>query len=223
MDDIVFRIGVWVPVLLLSVTFHEVSHGYSAYLLGDPTARNAGRLTLNPIAHLDPMGLFVMIFTALFLPFAIGWAKPVPVNPAYFRDPAKGMMITGFAGPLANLVIAFVFNLILRLIIILGVAVPQGILQMLFIIIFLNLLLAAFNLVPIPPLDGSRVLGGLIPRQYRHQYFQLEPYGMWIIIGLLILRILWWIVAPLAYFLGLILWVHPEILMIFSMFWRGVP
>jgi len=220
MDNMLFRLGVFVPILLLSVTFHEVSHGYAAYLLGDPTAKNAGRLTLNPIAHLDPTGLIVMVITS-FLGFGIGWAKPVPVNPVYFRDPWKGMMITGFAGPLANITIAFVFNLVIRLIIALGVTIPTGILNLLLAIVFLNLLLAAFNLVPIPPLDGSRIVAGILPRKYRHQYYALEPYGFIIIIGLAYLRILWWFIAPIAYVLGHLLWIHPDILQIFSSIWGG--
>jgi Zn-dependent protease len=219
MDNMLFRLGVFVPVLLLSVTLHEVSHGYAAYRLGDPTAKNAGRLTLNPIAHLDPTGLIVMVITSL-LGFGIGWAKPVPINPAYFRDPWKGMMITGFAGPLANIALAFVFNLVIRLIITLGVTLPTGIMTLLSAIVFLNLILAAFNLVPIPPLDGSRIVAGIIPRRYRHQYYAIEPYGFIIIIGLAYLHVLEWFIFPIAYVLGSVLWIHPEILSIFTSLWQ---
>ena len=204
--DILFTLGVFIPILLISVTLHEVSHGYSAYLLGDPTAKNMGRLTLNPIAHLDPVGLIVMFFTSL-AGFPFGWAKPVPVDPRYFRDPIKGMMITGFAGPLANIVLIFVFNLILRLIIALDVTLPGRFDEMLAWIIWINLILAALNLIPIPPLDGSRIVMGILPPRYRYQYASLERYGFLILIVLLFTQVLQMIMYPIMRILGFILWV----------------
>lgn len=208
MDDPIFRLGVFVPVLLLSATFHEVAHGYAAYRLGDSTAKNQGRLTLNPIVHIDPTGAIVMILTALFTRFAIGWAKPVPVNPMNFRDPHKGMMITALAGPAANLVIAFVFNLLIRLLIFLQVPLPGRIAEMLATVVFLNLLLAAFNLIPIPPLDGSRVVAYFIPRQYKHYYFSMERYGMFIIIFFVISGAFRFVIVPMMVGLGLLLLIN---------------
>jgi len=205
MEDPIFRLGVFVPVLLLSATFHEVAHGYAAYRLGDSTAKNQGRLSLNPIVHIDPTGAVVMILTALFAPFAIGWAKPVPVNPMNFRNPYKGMMMTALAGPVANLVIAFIFNVLIRLLIFLQVPLPGRIAEMLATVVFLNLLLAAFNLIPIPPLDGSRVVAYFIPRQYKHHYFSIEPYGMFIVIFFVISGAFYWFIVPMMSGLGFLL------------------
>ena len=212
MEDPLFRLGVWVPVLLLSATFHEVAHGYAAFLLGDSTAKNQGRLTLNPIAHIDPMGVGVMIITALFFPFAIGWAKPVPVNPMYFREPHKGMMITALAGPAINMVIAFIFNLVVRLMIFLQVIPPGKIAEMLAAIVFLNLILAAFNMIPIPPLDGSRVVAYFIPRQYKHYYFRLEQFGMFIVIFFVISGAFRYILLPIMIGLAFIALIDIEVI-----------
>jgi Zn-dependent protease len=212
MDDTLFKLGVWVPVLLLSATFHEVAHGYAAFLLGDSTAKNQGRLTLNPIAHIDPMGVGVMIITALFFPFAIGWAKPVPVNPMYFREPHKGMMITALAGPATNMIIAFIFNLVVRLMIFLQVIPPGKIAEMLATIVFLNLILAAFNLIPIPPLDGSRVVAYFIPRQYKHYYFRLEQFGMFIVIFFVISGVFRYILLPIMIGLAFIALIDIEVI-----------
>ena len=212
MEDPLFKLGVWVPVLLLSATFHEVAHGYAAFLLGDNTAKNQGRLTLNPIAHIDPMGVGVMIITALFFPFAIGWAKPVPVNPMYFRNPHKGMMITALAGPGTNMIIAFIFNLIVRLMIFMQVIPPGKIAEMLATIVFLNLILAAFNMIPIPPLDGSRVAAYFIPRQYKHYYFQLERFGMFIVIFFVISGAFRYILLPIMIGLAFIALIDIDVI-----------
>lgn len=183
-------------VLFFSVVLHEYAHGYVAYRLGDPTANDAGRLTMNPIAHVDIVGT-IIIPLALVLSksgFLFGWAKPVPINPSYFRKPMIGMAITGGAGPASNLLLALAVALFLRFA---GGLVGDGIVaEMLVYGIVINVVLAVFNLVPIPPLDGSRVILPFLPQSLARFYFELEPYGMFVVIGLLVTGILSRIIFP---------------------------
>ena len=155
-----------VVIVLMSLTVHEVSHGYAAYKLGDPTAKNAGRLSLNPLKHLDPIGALMLFI------FGFGWAKPVPVNPYYFEgDRRKGMMEVSFAGPASNLLLAFVLIAIYTI----G---HFGTLDyaysmtglILYRAITLNIYLAVFNLIPIPPLDGSKILAGVLPQATAYKF-----------------------------------------------------
>jgi Zn-dependent protease len=185
---------------LMAITFHEYAHGYVAYRLGDPTAKNEGRLTLNPIKHLDPMGTLVLVLTRM-----IGWAKPVPVDPRYFRDPRKGMIYVSLAGATANFMLALVFALLFRaLILFMGSGITPTGLQLLVPAllmcqagVFLNLYLGAFNLLPIPPLDGSKVLAGLLPPHLAIGYMQIERYGMLLIILLVFLGAFRYLLAPM--------------------------
>lgn len=168
--------------LLLALTLHEAAHAYAADRLGDPTPRRAGRLTLNPLAHLDVVGTLVFVLTRM-----IGWAKPVPVNPSYFRRPRRGMLWVALAGPAANLALAGAFALAYHL---LASAVGAGVRLglpvgvWLFLVsvaragVIVNLGLALFNLMPIPPLDGSRVLAGVLPGGAAAAVYRLERYGM---------------------------------------------
>ena len=141
---------------LLCITFHEVSHGYIAYRLGDTTAKDAGRLTLNPLKHIDPMGLLMMIV------FKFGWAKPVPVNMMRFRNPKRGMALTALAGPVSNVLLALVF-LFLYGLLYRALYSVQPLLDMIWLTAYISLALAIFNIIPVSPLDGSKVLFALLP------------------------------------------------------------
>ena len=165
------------PAVLFAITFHEVAHGWIADRLGDPTARMAGRLTLNPIAHLDPIGAIMMILVKF------GWAKPVPVNPMNLRHPLRDMIWVAAAGPVANLVVSAASLLLYRwsgAVAVSFLADPiRELLKWSFII---NLNLAAFNLIPIPPLDGSQILKGILPRRQLLVFERIEPYGFLLLI-----------------------------------------
>ncbi|PIR70656.1 MAG: site-2 protease family protein [Candidatus Niyogibacteria bacterium CG10_big_fil_rev_8_21_14_0_10_42_19] len=175
--DFIFSIA----ILIMSVVIHEVSHGYVADSLGDPTARYAGRLTLNPLKHLDPVGsVIVPVVTYLFGGFIFGWARPVPYNPYNLKNQKRDPGIVAVAGPLSNILVAVVFGLTIRFASLLSI--PEAFIQVASLIVFINLLLAFFNLIPIPPLDGSKVLFMLLPiRWYKVQPI-LEQYGMILLI-----------------------------------------
>lgn len=175
------------PVILLSLTIHEYAHGWTANKLGDPTAKLRGRLTLNPIAHLDILGTILMFVVGF------GWAKPVPINAMNFKDPRKGTLLVAIAGPLSNLATAVVAGLILRAMIprmITGELVFEGTYVVIPVIIILALVygiaLAVFNMIPIPPLDGSRVLYAVLPERELRLYSRFEPYGVLLLLGLFI-------------------------------------
>lgn len=189
--DVFFAIA----VLIMSVVIHEVSHGYSAYLLGDSTAKYAGRLTLNPIKHLDFFGsLIVPALTYLMGGFIFGWAKPVPYNPYNLKDQKWGPAIVGVAGPASNFFIALVFGVILRF----GVGLvflPASFFSIVSMIIFINLLLGTFNLLPIPPLDGSKILFAVLPYKWREVQEFLERYGFFVL--LFFILFLWQFLLPI--------------------------
>jgi Zn-dependent protease len=187
-----------VIALFFAVVIHEVAHGYAALLLGDPTAKKAHRLTLNPIAHIDLFGSIILPLVLIFSGSPLlGWAKPVPFNPAYFRDPKRGIMLVGAAGPLMNFFAAVVSALLFRLV---G---PFSQLLALFLIYFyaINLILGIFNLIPIPPLDGSRIVLGFLPDDMVAPYLRLEQFGFILIFVLLWLGLLNYIIVPLYHIL----------------------
>ncbi|HCG77441.1 MAG: site-2 protease family protein [bacterium (Candidatus Ratteibacteria) CG_4_10_14_3_um_filter_41_18] len=187
-------------VLFFSIIIHECSHGYAALLCGDDTAKIMGRLTLNPLPHIDPMGT---IFFPLFLllihsPILFGWAKPVPINPYNFRDYKKGILFTGIAGPLSNILLAIVCASLFR---VFNLQANSRFGIVLSYACLINLLLAIFNLIPIPPLDGSRVVSGLLPAHLDASYRKLERFGIFIVMFLFIsglFNVIWRIVEVLG-------------------------
>jgi len=178
--SIVFFIG----ILLFSVILHEMAHGYVALSLGDPTAKNAGRLTLNPVPHIDPVGSLLMPFLLILFqsPFLFGWAKPVPINSFNLRDQKYGSAKVSFAGPAANFGIAVVFGLLLRFFSAQLSAVSPDLILFFRSIVELNLILGIFNLVPIPPLDGSHILFDFLPRSFSRVKQFLSQYGIFVLL-----------------------------------------
>jgi Zn-dependent protease len=192
-------------VLYASMVIHEVSHGMVAYKLGDPTAKLAGRLSFNPLKHIDPFGTVILpLFLILFnSPFVICYAKPVPFNPNNFKDVKKGILLTGLAGPFANLFLAVIFSILIRLFSFLGI-LSSSLLIYLFIIVLLNILFALFNLAPFPPFDGHHLVFSVLS----HKYYKIKHF---LINNYLFLMLIWaflifpYLFAPLVYNLSLLM------------------
>jgi len=196
--NIVQQVIILGPPLLFALTIHEYAHGYLAYQYGDPTALNQGRLTLNPLKHLDPLGVLCFII------LKIGWAKPIPVNASYFKNPRRDLVWVSLAGPGSNVIVAVISAALLKLLSFFLHLVPafvlMPILQMLAASVWINIVLAVFNLVPIPPLDGSKVLQGLLPQDFARSYSRLEPYGFVILLVLFYTGILPKLIMPVISF-----------------------
>ncbi len=195
-------------ILFFAVVVHEYAHGWVAYKLGDPTAKLAGRLTLNPVMHVDPVGTIFLpgVLIALRLlgmnTFLFGWAKPIPVNFTRLNNPRRDMMLVGLAGPAINVILAIVFSQLTR------VPLSSEIHKFVEVAVFINLLLATFNMIPIPPLDGSRLVMGLLPRQLAVPYSQLERYGILIVILFVYMGIVDTVVIPIVEWGGRLLGVQ---------------
>jgi len=186
-------------VLMIAMTVHEFAHGFVAYKFGDNTAKHSGRLTLNPLAHIDPIGTFLLpllLFISTQGRFVFGAAKPVPVNYWALKNPKQDMIWIGFSGPLANFLFAFLLSLLWKII------PPFPVTEYLFKqLIYINVILGTFNLIPIPPLDGSRILMGLLPENLANKYALIEPYGFIIVIGLVALGVFDRVVWPISEFI----------------------
>lgn len=177
--EFLITIAILIVPLFISITFHEFAHGYVAYKFGDMTPKLQGRLTLNPFAHLDPIGTLMLFI------IGIGWAKPVIINASNIQDKTK-LMLVSLAGPASNFLLATIFTCILVLLQLTNnETIPEIVTAPLYLIIRINLILAIFNMIPIPPLDGSKVLAWVLPEQIAYQYLALEPYGLLLILFLL--------------------------------------
>ncbi|MFC1651896.1 site-2 protease family protein [Patescibacteria group bacterium] len=205
----IFFVG-WLIALVIGITIHEFAHAYTAYRLGDSTAKMAGRVTFNPIAHMDPFGT-LMLFLAGF-----GWGKPVPVNPFQLRHGRWGEILVSFSGPLSNIIAAFIFALPLRVMAMAEISVPSIMIQVLQAIIELNLILAIFNLIPIPPLDGSKILTALAPKAFSGVMDEIQRIGPFVLLGIIILTI----VLNIPLFSSIILPLVGKIEHLF-IFWPG--
>ncbi len=213
--EYVQRISIWAIPILVAIVFHEVAHGWVAFRLGDPTAARMGRLTLNPISHIDLFGTVIipLILVIAHAPFLFGYAKPVPVNFQNLRNPKKDMIWVALAGPATNIILAFVSFLLLKILISLDlprdgslasiVVIP--LIYMLHASARINIVLAVFNTFPIPPLDGGRVLVGLLPEPHSTTVARVEPYGFLIILVLLMSHLLDAVLSPLVRFVHLFL------------------
>lgn len=211
-SNILRQLALSVLPILIAITFHEFSHGLIANKLGDPTARMMGRLTLNPIAHIDLFGTIIMPFMLLVFTngqFVFGYAKPVPINPMNFRNPRRDMAISAAGGPVSNILLTIVSMLILRLVIMPATMFfPQNITDTILVPIALmlkssviiNIVLAAFNMIPIPPLDGGRVFVGFLPQKLAFHFSRIEPFGFIIVMILIATGLANYFVLPVVTF-----------------------
>lgn len=199
------RIAIWALPVILAITVHEVAHGWVAYKLGDDTAKKQGRLTLNPISHIDLVGTIILPTVLLvFGGFMFGWAKPVPVNFRNLNKPKRDMVYVAIAGPLANLIMIFCWAILMKLAMIIGLSnefISLPLIYMAYAGIFINAVLMVLNLLPILPLDGGRVVAGLLPHKMSVQFSRLEPLGLPILIGIMVMNWLPKLIGPPIYML----------------------
>jgi Zn-dependent protease len=201
LQQILYTIAIWAVPVLFAITLHEAAHGWVANKLGDPTARQLGRITMNPLKHIDPVGTIAVPLVLVMLSgFIIGWAKPVPVDMRHFKQPLLDMALVALAGPASNFLMACGWALMITLstTALADTSVAVYLLQMGKAGMTINLILMVLNLMPIPPLDGGRVLAGVLPKQVAWSYMRIEPYGMWIILALLVSGVLGKILWPIV-------------------------
>jgi Zn-dependent protease len=205
MSHTIQQIVLWAPPILIAIILHEVAHGFVAHRLGDPTAAQRGRLTLNPLPHVDPVGTVALplFLVVLGSPYVFGWAKPVPVNFRNLRNPKRDMVKVALAGPLTNACLALVSAALLHALMRTenGALVMGPLARMSLYSLEINVVLAVFNLIPILPLDGGRVLTGLLPRPQAIAFSRLEPYGLLIVMALLFTGTLGQLVGPVVSFM----------------------
>lgn len=207
MESLIQTITVYALPVLFGITLHEAAHGYVARMLGDPTAYHAGRVSLNPVRHIDPIGTIVVPLALLFSTKLLGgagvlfgWAKPVPVDWSRLRRPKKDMLWVALAGPASNLFMAILWALSLRLLVEAGAGPDDFWVRMAIAGVQVNLVLMALNLMPLPPLDGGRIVFSLLPDRMAWQFSRIEPYGMVILIVLMLTGVLWVFLQPLLLF-----------------------
>ena len=208
MQQFFYSASVWIIPVLISITFHEAAHGYVANLLGDDTAKKLGRVTLNPFKHIDRFGTVILPILLIVIksPFIFGWAKPVPVNFYRLRNPLSDMVFVALAGPVTNLIIAFVAASILSTMYNFGLLNNPWLVHTLTNFLLINIVLAVFNMIPIPPLDGSQIFSGLMVRKKPGLVMKLQMYGPQILFGLILIGYLteisplWWAMSPFVDF-----------------------
>lgn len=199
--DLIQKIAIWIIPLIFAITVHEAAHGWVASKFGDQTAKMLGRLSLNPIKHIDLIGTIIVPLILLTLGgFIFGWAKPVPVSPRNFKRPRPMMATVAFVGPLANLIMALIWAAIAKASLMLSLSNPRF---MAFAAmgqagIVINIFIGILNLLPIPPLDGGRIVSNLLPPKLSFYYDRIEPFGFFILLILIITHVLWYILSPIA-------------------------
>ena len=207
MSELIQTITVYALPVLFGITLHEAAHGYVARMFGDPTAWQAGRISLNPVRHIDPIGTIVVPLVLLFSTkllggggLLFGWAKPVPVDWSRLRHPKRDMAWVALAGPASNLVMAIIWAISLRLLVEAGASATDFWARMAIAGVQVNLILMALNLIPLPPLDGGRIVTSMLPNRLAYQYARIEPYGIVILIVLMMTGALWFLLEPFLFF-----------------------